>query len=856
VWGDIGYITGVWYNPDKQCFIMDDLVKPNLFTSNPGGIPDSLKIWIFREQRCISWNVTTGCSPTDGHYTDNLTLRIPPPKAGVSDKISIDIWDWYGDAFPANETPGLPGTAAFDTYGALIQTARNQAPATGNDLRFDVPGDSILVKTTSAGGTPRLDMVFRIFPGPGNYAIAGNMSSGLKKMWDYNTKLYSTAVATSGDNSFWGQYMANNGPFGTPGGHAGNGTVGSGWNVNVWNSARCDTVEINLFPVEGKTANLPAISLDQYMTTLHEQDGHFGVLGIPKNICFIVDTLGSTPNNSTNITCSYIPAWVTTRPGTGYDVTTLGKTKEYTKIIPDGLLTAGSSVQYFFRMSRSEDGNVAFVADPDTCKIAPQVIGSASNFDSKRWETVSILPDRWKDALYSGLGSACILVADYNDRRGDERVWVGAMDSIGATGVVKYGAHNGWHCTAAYVSGDGSHNYNNDNICTIGGGSQFANIAVSRHGSYQTAPYGGQAGTAWDLYNIHAAESSNTGSGQLGDRLANRADAGYIDGKFSKHGPTPEMLRTYYKVLFIMSGDLNTSFFGKDVDRGQDDIALVNDFLTYNANYLNPRGVWAEGHGFAESMDGYDAAHTDFLNNVFAASLRDPSDYALSGSVDPCLDLIMIAPPHCAPACIYGIGNSCLYTNDVLDVNGGITSAQVAAYYENVGSNGPYIASVYAPSTVGAHPFKSLLDGWDMWNQHTRGGYNTVGRLQYFMDVLTCVFGSICPFTPAPTVDVAQNTTPAIDFMGNVWGNPMVSGGKATIHFGLARSDRVQVRVYDVTGRLVRTLADRNFQAGEQKLTWDGTNDQGQMVARGVYFTQVKFVNSRFEDAKKLTILK
>ena len=100
------------------------------------------------------------------------------------------------------------------------------------------------------------------------------------------------------------------------------------------------------------------------------------------------------------------------------------------------------------------------------------------------------------------------------------------------------------------------------------------------------------------------------------------------------------------------------------------------------------------------------------------------------------------------------------------------------------------------------------------------------------------------------------NTARTVDFLGNVWGNPMVAGGKAAVHFGLAKQDRVEVKVYDVTGRLVRSLADRTFQAGEHSLTWDGTNDQGQVVSRGVYFTQVKFINSRFVDAKKVTVLK
>jgi hypothetical protein len=75
---------------------------------------------------------------------------------------------------------------------------------------------------------------------------------------------------------------------------------------------------------------------------------------------------------------------------------------------------------------------------------------------------------------------------------------------------------------------------------------------------------------------------------------------GLMTGKQSMQGPTPEMLRTYYKLLFIMSGDLNNVFFGAVADRGQDDIAIVQNFLTYGANPLTPRGIWAMGHGFVE----------------------------------------------------------------------------------------------------------------------------------------------------------------------------------------------------------------------------------------------------------------
>ena len=60
----------------------------------------------------------------------------------------------------------------------------------------------------------------------------------------------------------------------------------------------------------------------------------------------------------------------------------------------------------------------------------------------------------------------------------------------------------------------------------------------------------------------------------------------------------------------------------------------------------------------------------------------------------------------------------------------------------------------------------------------------------------------------------------------------------ATVRLGIAHAGRVQVNIYDVAGRRVRTLADRVFPAGEQVLQWDGTDDAGRAVGRGVYFVR------------------
>jgi hypothetical protein len=830
VWGGIGISTSNYWWGDRYCLTWSMQSSQFINTSNVTGFPDSVKVVITREQRCISVGAPN-CSPTDGHYTDNITLAFPPPVAGSSDNIVVDIWDWYTDAFPRNEGTTLPGTAAFDTCSALIFSARQIATASTDANRANISADSMFLKTSVSGSLGRrMDCIFRVFPGPGNYMTIGNKATALRQV-------PSVAVAAvSGDASFWGQYMAAPGEF-SKGTHAG------GWKPDTWNSVRCDTVETNIFPAMANAPNLPGITALWWMSTIHDQDPKFGTLGILKNRCFLINPAAGQPANSTNIDCATVPAWVTLKPDSnGYNGQQ--QTREYTKVFPDGLLTPGSSIQYFFRMGLYGSGvGDPFVMIPDTNTIYPQT--QSTNFDGQRWANVSILPDMWKNSTYGGLGMACMLVVDQQDRRGNERIWVGIADSIGATVAAKYGAHNGWHAKAGYIApSDGSDNYTLEQNCGTD-----PNIAVWKNG--------GQPGTTWDLYNVTSAESPSGSTTAIGGRLAPLA-SGFQTGKDTKQAPTPTMLKTYYKLLFFMTGDMVSGFFGKVANKGSDDVGIVTDFL--DATVGAPRGVWFMGDAFVESHDGYSPAHDTFLNTKLGVALRDPSYYGLSLNTAVYPDLIPSSVINTSGV-RYSIWNSCQLTYDVLTPIG-VVGAVTATTYANAGlgctTGTPCIAGVYTPNSP-THAGVTLVDGWNMENLGGQfGGPTASGRMPYFMDVSTNVFGSFCGFKGTPSVDVPTNTAvnANIDFLGNIGNNPMAAGGSAIVRFGLAKADRVEVKVYDVTGRLVRTLANRNFQAGPQSLVWDGSNDQGHVVSRGVYFTQVKYANSGFVDAKKVTVLK
>ena len=69
--------------------------------------------------------------------------------------------------------------------------------------------------------------------------------------------------------------------------------------------------------------------------------------------------------------------------------------------------------------------------------------------------------------------------------------------------------------------------------------------------------------------------------------------------------------------------------------------------------------------------------------------------------------------------------------------------------------------------------------------------------------------------------------------------NPFNS--KTVIPYILSLPSKVRICVYDVSGRLVRVLSDGQFKpAGLYRTVWDGKDEQGRLVASGIYFCQLQ----------------
>jgi len=68
---------------------------------------------------------------------------------------------------------------------------------------------------------------------------------------------------------------------------------------------------------------------------------------------------------------------------------------------------------------------------------------------------------------------------------------------------------------------------------------------------------------------------------------------------------------------------------------------------------------------------------------------------------------------------------------------------------------------------------------------------------------------------------------------------PNPARGPCRLRFTLEHPGPVTLALHDARGRRVRVLADRAFAAGPHHVAWDGRDDAGHAVARGIYFARL-----------------
>lgn len=191
--------------------------------------------------------------------------------------------------------------------------------------------------------------------------------------------------------------------------------------------------------------------------------------------------------------------------------------------------------------------------------------------------------------------------------------------------------------------------------------------------------------------------------------------------------------------------------------------------------------------------------------------------------------------------------------NSVSPGYGGTVFEPIDPYKGDLARGQFYVATRYfgqdggwagSPSAVGANIVPWAAQQYMQWSQNDpvswkerlRNGavYVHQGNRNPFVDhpeFVTAIWDSnavvgVGPDAGRPRLNLASNPSPFVS--------------RTTVAFQLPREGAVTVRVFDVTGRVVRTLADaQTMTAGVHQLEWDGRGEQGAITESGLYFVRV-----------------
>jgi len=168
-----------------------------------------------------------------------------------------------------------------------------------------------------------------------------------------------------------------------------------------------------------------------------------------------------------------------------------------------------------------------------------------------------------------------------------------------------------------------------------------------------------------------------------------------------------------------------------------------------------------------------------------------------------------------------------------LEINGNTTNSSVTVNWGDISSNLPldYAAYVYDPSTG---QITDMLSSNSM-------EISQIFPIALEISIYSSVLGLLDAVGVPKTFSLHQN-----------YPNPFNPSTK--IRYDLPNNAYVNIDIYDVIGRNIKSLVNTFQTAGYRSIHWNATNDLGQPVSAGMYFYTINA--GEFRQTRKMILLK
>jgi hypothetical protein len=311
-------------------------------------------------------------------------------------------------------------------------------------------------------------------------------------------------------------------------------------------------------------------------------------------------------------------------------------------------------------------------------------------------------------------------------------------------------------------------------------------------------------------------------------------------------GATINQMQAYSQCMLNTGNVYGYSIYQADAD-------MLKSWLTVYTDASHPRFLWVSGDTWARELNRRSPWGPTFLNGILGTTYV-ASSYATSVSPNDytyCLQVNSTAGGAIASAVEPYVvrGNGCPRMLNCINSTGSGVKEEIydasATVRHAAVSNAP--AGLYYKTFAEGYDFCLMRDG-------------SAGPLACGVDPLAGWFASVLTwgghtdnFCDWWNVDVKESgaVPAAVTSLGQAFPNPM--NPTATIKYTIGTPGRAKLRVFDVAGRVVRTLVDETKTAGAYSAVWDGRNDRGEVAASGVYFYQLNAPGSELN--KKIVVL-
>lgn len=303
-------------------------------------------------------------------------------------------------------------------------------------------------------------------------------------------------------------------------------------------------------------------------------------------------------------------------------------------------------------------------------------------------------------------------------------------------------------------------------------------------------------------------------------------------------GFADEVGSPHYDLIVWLSGSVSEEPLDTDT---KDALALLLD---------SGGNVLSSGDDFAFALAQGTAADPTFLATYFGVEVAANDD----ATDDPVLTASGTAPPLVGDQ--FSLYGSCpgshpfdRLTLATPDANSVIT--ELATYTNGQPADEGRASVVENDRTGGGVAVHAAFDLAAIMPTIPRGLGTPDDAVALFLEqLITGSFGLASPGSAndAPVVTLGPQSLA----LGRVAPSPFRDG--TTVEFELPRQAKATICVYDVGGRVVRTLVDASLPPGRHHVTWNGLGNDGLAASSGVYF--VRMTSGDFRATRRVVRLR